>query len=123
MDSATAAAMEATTKQATPVFDADGFMLDPACWTHDLARAIAGSRGIALVVPEHWTILACLRNYHSRFSAVPPMRRVYRPHRLPRGILNRLFGAYIEAWRIAGLPNPGEEARAHMSNRAAASVP
>lgn len=116
MNSAPAVTKESTANRTTPAFDADGFVIDSACWSHDRARVIAGSREIALVLPEHWTILACLRDYHSRFSAVPPMRHVCRAHNLPQGTLNRLFGAYIEAWRIAGLPNPGEEAKAYMSN-------
>jgi tRNA 2-thiouridine synthesizing protein E len=28
--------------------------------------------------------------------------------------VDRLFGGCREAWRIAGLPNPGEEAKSYM---------
>lgn len=30
--------------------------------------------------------------------------------------VKQLFGGPLEAWRIAGLPDPGEEARAYMAN-------
>ena len=115
MGSTLAALAHITMQRATPAFDADEFLVNSACWTQEVAQAIAHAREIALVTPEHWAILAFLRDYHSRFSAVPPLRCVSRVRKLPRGALNRLFGTYIEAWRIAGLPNPGEEAKTYMS--------
>lgn len=30
--------------------------------------------------------------------------------------VHRLFGGPLEAWKVAGLPDPGEEARTYMEN-------
>jgi hypothetical protein len=35
---------------------------------------------------------------------------------LTEDCVHRLFGGPVEAWKIAGLPDPGEEARAYMLN-------
>jgi len=30
--------------------------------------------------------------------------------------VNEMFGYCLNAWRIAGLPNPGEEAKSYLGN-------
>jgi tRNA 2-thiouridine synthesizing protein E len=42
------------------------------------------------------------------------MSQVCRTHDLDRNAIKNLFGGCRQAWRIAGLPNPGEEAKAYM---------
>jgi dissimilatory sulfite reductase related protein len=43
------------------------------------------------------------------------MRRVCRETALSKSEIYDLFGGCLRAWRIAGLPNPGEEARTYLS--------
>jgi tRNA 2-thiouridine synthesizing protein E len=45
---------------------------------------------------------------------MPYMSRICRIMHLGKHGVQRLFGSCREAWRIAGLPNPGEEAKTYM---------
>ena len=96
------------------VFDEDGFLVDPAFWTEQTACIIAETRDIGPLQSDHWAVLHFLRDHYSRLGAIPPMRRICRHSALSRKDIKRLFGNCLEVWRIAGLPNPGEEAKAYM---------
>lgn len=98
-----------------PMFDEDGFLLEPAAWTIDLARDLALGEGIARLDYEHWRVLHFIRDYHARFGAAPLIRRVCRRSGLARSDVKRLFASCRSAWRIAGLPHPGEEAKTYMN--------
>ncbi len=97
------------------LFDEDGFLLPTSHWNLELANAIALEEGIERLSYDHWRILHFIREYHDRFGAVPLMRRVCRKNRVERGQIKRLFASCQSAWRIAGLPHPGEEAKAYMN--------
>lgn len=98
-----------------PPFDEDGFLLAPETWTIDLARDLARGEGIPRLDYEHWRVLHFIRDYHARFGAAPLIRRVCRQSGLARNDVKRLFASCRSAWRIAGLPHPGEEAKTYMN--------
>ena len=95
-------------------FDEDGFLLDPHTWTRETARAIAELDGIGKLGPDHWAVLFYLREHFLTNGTLPVMRQVCRVSHLDRHAVQRLFGGCREAWRTAGLPNPGEEAKSYM---------
>lgn len=95
-------------------FDEDGFLPDAQRWSKQTARMIAEMDGIGPLGPDHWAILFYLREHHLTYGSLPPMSQVCRTHHLDRNAVVRLFGGCRQAWRIAGLPNPGEEAKAYM---------
>jgi tRNA 2-thiouridine synthesizing protein E len=43
------------------------------------------------------------------------MSQICRTHGMDRKAVQRLFGSCRQAWRVAGLPNPGEEALSYMA--------
>ena len=98
----------------TPLFDEDGFLIDPEHWTPELADQLAGAADIARLTDAHWQIINFLRERHLRCGAMPPMRIICRQLGTDRDAVKGLFGGCLQLWRIAGLPNPGEEARAYM---------
>jgi len=55
---------------------------------------------------------------HALLNAIKSPREPLSEMRRAGGIL-ALFGGPIEVWRLAGLPNPGEEARTYMENQEA----
>jgi TusE/DsrC/DsvC family sulfur relay protein len=95
-------------------FDEAGFLRDPSDWSTELARSIARNEGIERLGDDHWRVLDFIRAYFTEFGAAPLMRRVCRESRVDRARVQRLFSSCVSAWRIAGLPHPGEEALAHM---------
>jgi tRNA 2-thiouridine synthesizing protein E len=96
-------------------FDEDGFMLEPANWTEGTASMIAEIDGVGSLRTEHWRAIHFLRDRYLRLGAIPPVRNICRNSTLSKEEIKKLFGSCLEIWRIAGLPNPGEEARSYMT--------
>ena len=100
---------------AKSVFDDDGFMLLPESWTETTAEEIAHQDGFTTLSREHWNIIHTLRKHcHDFGEALPAFRHVCFVNHLGKHCVDELFHSQREAWRIAGLPNPGEEAKSYM---------
>lgn len=97
------------------LFDEDGLLRDPACWSEALAASVADSIGVGTLTLEHWKIIRALRGQFLKAGAAPAMHHVCREAGVERSRVNDLFGYCLNAWRVAGLPNPGEEAKTYLS--------
>ena len=112
--------METMSHQATAVqhapfsIDDEGFLLDPDQWSEDLAGIFAESAGVGNLSKPHWDVIYFIRERYLGHGSIPPMRLVCRKLGTERAALKALFGGCLRLWRIAGLPNPGEEAKAYM---------
>lgn len=95
-------------------FDSDGYLLDRYDWSKTLADKLAGNEGIKQLTEEHWQVIQYIRNYFNRLNTMPPPRRICRQLGIQGHDIKAMFGSCLTVWRIAGLPNPGDEARAHM---------
>jgi len=96
------------------LFDDDRFLTAPDQWNEELAQRIARSEGVGLLTEPHWRIIHHVRGRYMELGGLPSMRRVCRATGLSREEIYGLFGGCLEVWRIAGLPNPGEEARSYL---------
>ncbi|AKH21318.1 TusE/DsrC/DsvC family sulfur relay protein [Sedimenticola thiotaurini] len=96
------------------VFDENGYLCDSAYWDNRVAEQLALQEGIGFLSAAHWRVIRFVRDRYLRLGAIPPMRRICRSSELSRSEVKRLFGGCLQVWRIAGLPNPGEEARAYL---------
>lgn len=96
-------------------FDEAGLLRDPRNWTPELARELARQAGITELTDQHWAYINRLRDYYQRFHVPPPASRICRELHLGHGCGHELFPTCLQAWRIAGLPDPGEEAKAYLS--------
>lgn len=94
--------------------DKDGYLLDLADWSAEVARALAAREEIDLS-PEHWEILELLRGFYQEFQLSPATRPLIKYTALKLGQdkgnslhLNRLFkGTPAKlAAKLAGLPKP-----------------
>ena len=94
--------------------DEDGFLMDANRWSRQTASILADLDGVGPLGPDHWAIIYYLREHHLTYGSLPPMSQVCRTHHLDRNAVRHLFGGCRSAWRIAGLPNPGEEAKSYM---------
>lgn len=108
--------MHAVTEGQTLEFDEDGLLKDPAQWNETVAAEIARREGIGALTEEHWEVIRSLREHYARFGVAPAMINVCRQHGKPRHWVHDLFQTCLNAWRVAGLPNPGEEAKAYLSD-------
>ena len=94
--------------------DEDGFLLNPADWSEALASQIADLDGLSPLGERHWSVIHHIRERYYRVGGVPVMRLVCRATGLDKMEIHSLFGGCLAIWRIAGLPNPGEEAKAYF---------
>lgn len=95
-------------------FDEDGFLMDPNQWDEDLAVQIALEDGLDDLTEGHWRIIGYLREHYLAHGTLPPISYVAWVFRQDAEAVRGLFHGVREAWRVAGLPNPGEEAKAYM---------
>lgn len=97
------------------LFDDDGYLIDALLWNRQLALHVARSVGIEALDDEHWRVVMHVRKKYVRLGVPPLMRNVCHRLGLDPILARSLFGSCQQVWRIAGLPNPGEEARAHVN--------
>jgi tRNA 2-thiouridine synthesizing protein E len=113
-----AEAATARPAQANPLpiaFDDAGFLADPHSWTPALAEQLALLEGMDGLSAEHRQIIDLVRERWFRLGALPVMRLVCRSVQIEPHAAHRLFRSCRSLWFVAGLPDPGEEARAYMS--------
>ena len=96
-------------------FNDEGFLADTDGWTPSLALDIARSEGLGVLTPKHWEVIHLVRARYFSLGALPVMRLMCRAASLDPHHAHRLFSSCLSLWRIAGLPNPGEEARSYMN--------
>ena len=99
-----------------PMFDADGFMVEPDKWSVTLANSLAQAEGLSALTPEQLELLHNLRAEFEKTGAVSAHSHVCHLGGQAPDCMQQLFTSPLQAWRVAGLPNPGEEAKAYMSN-------
>lgn len=99
---------------ASVLFDEDGYLLNQDLWSEQLGADIAAEEGVEPLTDNHWLVLHHIRDKYDRIGAFPSMRRVCRETALSKTQIYNLFGGCLVIWRIAGLPNPGEEAKAYL---------
>ena len=94
-----------------PEVDKEGYLVDPADWTEEIAREFARRENIELT-PEHWTVIRFMRAYQEEHQ-VPPdvrfaMRELTERHGAGRNRLFELFpyGYVQQACKIAGMKRP-----------------
>ena len=95
--------------------DRDGFLLRPEEWNELIATQLAESDGIGPLTDEHWAVLQSLRRHYLAAGTIPSLHHVCQESDLEPHCIARLFHDNgREAWRLAGLPNPGEEAKTYL---------
>jgi tRNA 2-thiouridine synthesizing protein E len=96
-------------------FDEDGFLAESEHWTPGLAEQLAREAGIPRLSAKHWEVIHFVRGRYFSIGALPVMRLVCRAAGLDPSQAHQLFSSCRSLWLIAGLPNPGEEAKSYMN--------
>ncbi|MEW8506868.1 MAG: TusE/DsrC/DsvC family sulfur relay protein [Candidatus Thiodiazotropha sp.] len=109
------AVQHTNTVSTPPLFDRAGFLIDHQTWSEQLARDLAREEGVGELGEKHWQLLHHIRERYLNLGALPNMRLVCRATGIPRWKVHNLFGSCMSIWRIAGLPDPGEEAKSYLS--------
>jgi tRNA 2-thiouridine synthesizing protein E len=89
--------------------DDDGFLMNREDWTEEKAKVLAAREGLEHLSGEQLDILRFLRSYFREHGFFPIVRAVCKNVHQPRTCVRDQFIDPVTAWKIAGLPNPGEE--------------
>lgn len=86
----------------------EGFLLDAAQWTPEVAEGLATEVGIQPLTERHWTVLSFCREDAAREGHPPGLRRIAKLSGVDTKELYQLFpkGPGKLAAKIAGLPKP-----------------
>jgi sulfur relay (sulfurtransferase) DsrC/TusE family protein len=98
------------------VFDQNGFMCDPLEWNADIGEAIAELLGLDGLGCARVKVIEFLREHYLASGAVPPALEVCHSIDLQEDCVRNLFGSYENAWKVAGLPDPGTPLRELMED-------
>jgi tRNA 2-thiouridine synthesizing protein E len=101
--------MPTTTVAATEVeLNDEGFFVDPAQWTEEMAPELARREGIEELTPAHWQVLRFMRSEYFEKGTGPTVRALGKSSGVSVKELYQLFpkGPAKVAARIAGIPKP-----------------
>jgi tRNA 2-thiouridine synthesizing protein E len=104
----------ASVRLPAPRFDEHGYLIESELWNPTMAELLAAEAGIQHLGPAHWRVIEHVRQKYFALRSLPVMRLVCRAAGIEPAAANKLFSGCASLWRIAGLPNPGEEALAYM---------
>ena len=88
--------------------DAEGFFVDPAQWTEEMADQIARENGISELADRRWLVIRFMRATYLQTGAAPSIRTLAKASGVPIKELYQLFprGPAKLAAKIAGIPKP-----------------
>lgn len=89
--------------------DDDGFLANLEDWSETVARVLAAREGVGELSEDKLDILKFMREYYRKYNFFPIVRFVCKNVHQPRNCVTEQFIDPVKAWKIAGLPNPGEE--------------
>lgn len=96
------------------IFDSNGFLIDPGMWSVTLADRIAQTDGLGELNELQIRLLHALRDEFAKHGCVTALSHVCHLTGQGPDCMQHLFPNPRIAWRVAGLPDPGEEAKAYL---------
>ncbi len=86
----------------------EGFLVNPADWSKELAVEIAKEEGIEELTEQHWKVIDFCRQNAETSGAAPTLRQITKGAGVPTKDLFKLFpkGPAKKVAKIAGLGKP-----------------
>jgi dissimilatory sulfite reductase related protein len=95
--------------------DKNGYLKNVNAWNEAVAAALAKKEGIKKLTDDHLAVVRFLREYYIRFNSFPVLRMVCTNLHKPKSCMTKPFKMDpLKAWKIAGLPQPAEEAVSYL---------
>jgi dissimilatory sulfite reductase related protein len=88
--------------------DAEGFLVDAAQWSEQMAEEVARANGIETLTDRHWQVVNFMRNTYLESGSAPSIRSLGKTSGVPIKELYELFpkGPAKLAAKIGGIPKP-----------------
>lgn len=96
------------------ILDDEGFLIVTQDWNRAFTERKALEVNVELT-DRHWALIDLIRDKYLRLGALPPMRTICKSVGIDKSTIKQQFGSCLTLWKMAGLPNPGEEAKAYMN--------
>ena len=96
-------------KGKTVEVDDDGYLRNFEDWNEDIACALAEREGIEELTKDKVDILKFTRQYYKDYGSYPVFGVVCLNVNQPMDCVIEKFTDPVKSWKIAGIPNPGEE--------------
>ena len=94
--------------------DDDGYIVNFEDWNDRVACALAEREGIEELTKDRIDILKFLRQYYKDYGSYPVFGAVCLNVNQPKECVTQKFVDPVKAWKIAGIPNPGEEVETYL---------
>lgn len=94
--------------------DEDGYLSDTEAWNEDVAQALARNEGIDELTGDMMDVIRFMRTYYKNYQMFPILNSVCKNVHQPKECVNEEFIDPLKAWKIAGLPNPGDEVISYL---------
>jgi len=99
----------------TVELDKNGYLKNINAWNEAVAAAIAKKQGVTKLTEDHIEVVKFLRTYFIKFNSFPFIRMVCTDLHKPKTCMTKPFKMDpLKAWKIAGLPQPTEEALSYL---------
>ena len=94
--------------------DEEGYLADPDAWNDDVAQALARNEGIEELTGDMMDVIRFMRTYYRNYQMFPILNSVCKNVHQPKECVNEEFIDPLKAWKIAGLPDPGDEVISYL---------
>jgi len=93
---------------ATIAVDDEGYLENFDDWSDEVANELAKREGVGALPEDKLASLRFIREHYRKFGFFPILRAVCRNVHKPKDCVQEDFLNPLIAWKLAGLPHPGE---------------
>ncbi|MEE9443302.1 MAG: TusE/DsrC/DsvC family sulfur relay protein [candidate division Zixibacteria bacterium] len=88
--------------------DHDGFLVDMANWSREIAKELARKNDLGPLTEDHWKIIEYVQQFYHENHIGPPIVKISKSTGFTSKYICQLFpcGVARGAYRLAGLPRP-----------------
>ena len=108
--------MTLATAQKDIQLDDSGLLVNPDDWNENVALILAHQAGIPQLTADHWKVIHALRAHFDKFGSAPTIYNICRSYGHKPDWVHNLFNTCLNAWLVAGLPDPGEEVKTYLND-------
>ncbi|MCL4490310.1 MAG: TusE/DsrC/DsvC family sulfur relay protein [Nitrospirae bacterium] len=94
--------------------DDEGYLMNYEEWNEQVACALAEREGVDELTKDKMDIIKFMREYYRKYNFFPILGAVCKNLHKPRECVTEQFIDPLKAWKIAGLPYPGEQLVAYL---------
>ena len=88
--------------------DEEGYLVNFDEWDDIVASVLAGREGLGELTGDRLAALRFIRTYYKKYNFFPILNAICKNIHKPKDCVQEEFLNALAAWKLAGLPRPGE---------------